>query len=174
MDGSMFFQSWATLGRTALVGALAYAALVVMLRVSGKRTLAKLNSFDLVVTVAIGSTLATILLDRTVALAEGLTAFALLIVMQWAVTSLSVRSPAARRSARAEPLLLVRRGTLLESAMQRARITESEVLQALRASGTPALEDVEAVVLETNGDLSVLKKGSASSTALKDVRQPEP
>ena len=67
----MFFDSWTGLGRVLVVGTLAYVALVAVLRISGKRTLTKLNAFDLVVTVALGSTLATILLSNSVALADG-------------------------------------------------------------------------------------------------------
>ncbi len=91
---SMFFQNWQGIVRTVIVGLLAYATLVAFLRISGKRTLAKLNAFDLVVTVALGSTLSAILLQESVALAEGATALALLILAQFAVTFLSVRSPA--------------------------------------------------------------------------------
>jgi uncharacterized membrane protein YcaP (DUF421 family) len=61
----MWFDSWAQVGRVVLVGAATYGVLVLLLRVSGKRTLAKLNAFDLVVTVALGSTLATVLLDSS-------------------------------------------------------------------------------------------------------------
>ena len=75
----MLFQGWSGIGRTALISVTAYAALVLFLRISGKRTLSKLNAFDLVVTVALGSTLATILLSQDVALAEGLTALGMLI-----------------------------------------------------------------------------------------------
>ena len=78
----MFFDTWSGLGRVLVVGTLAYAAVVVLLRVSGKRTLTKLNAFDLVVTVALGSTLATVLLSKNVALAEGVLAVALLISLQ--------------------------------------------------------------------------------------------
>ena len=53
----MLFQDWGGIVRTVVVGSLAYVTLVLFLRVSGKRTLAKLNAFDLVVTVALGSTL---------------------------------------------------------------------------------------------------------------------
>ena len=67
----MFFDSWAGLLRVLVVGTLAYAALVLLLRVTGKRTLSKMNAFDLIVTVALGSTLATVLLSKDVALAEG-------------------------------------------------------------------------------------------------------
>ena len=67
----MFFDGWMTLGRTALIGTLAYLALVLLLRVSGKRTLSQMNAFDFIVTVALGSTLATVLLSSSVSLARG-------------------------------------------------------------------------------------------------------
>jgi len=75
----MLFQNWSGIVRTLLVGTLAYVTLVLFLRISGKRTLAKLNAFDLVVTVALGSTLSAILLQESIALAEGAAALALLI-----------------------------------------------------------------------------------------------
>ncbi len=87
---NMLFQDWEGVVRTILVGILAYIALVAVLRVSGKRTLAKLNAFDLVVRVALGSTLSAILLQESIALVEGAAALALLIAMQFLVTFLSV------------------------------------------------------------------------------------
>ena len=62
-----------------------------------------MNAFDLVVTVALDSTLATVLLSSNVALAEGLLAFALLISLQFGVTWLSVRSSTFRRLVKNEP-----------------------------------------------------------------------
>ena len=88
----MFFNSWAALGRTIVVGVLAYVALIFLLRISGKRTLSKMNSFDLIVTISLGSTLASALLSTNVASAQAVLAFALLIFMQFLVTWLSVRS----------------------------------------------------------------------------------
>lgn len=87
----MWFDTWLGLWRVAVVGMCAYAALVVFLRTSGKRTLAKMNAFDLVVTVALGSTLATVLLSKDVALVEGVLAFAVLIALQFGIAWLSVR-----------------------------------------------------------------------------------
>jgi uncharacterized membrane protein YcaP (DUF421 family) len=72
----MWFDSWSDILRVVLAGSAAYAWLVALLRVSGKRTLAKLNAFDLVVTVAFGSTLATILLSSDVSWSEGAAALA--------------------------------------------------------------------------------------------------
>jgi hypothetical protein len=67
----VWFDSVGDLTRVAAVGTAAYVTLVVALRLSGKRTLAKLNAFDLVVTVALGSALATVVLDPGVSWAEG-------------------------------------------------------------------------------------------------------
>lgn len=153
----MFFQSWAGLGRTLIVGALAYAALVLLLRISGKRTLTKLNAFDLVVTVALGSTLATILLSKSVALAEGVLAIALLISLQYAITWLSVRSPSFQALIKDTPTLLLHRGAFLDDAMRRQRVTREEVLAAVRAAGAEQIGAIAAVVLETDGSISVLK-----------------
>ena len=154
----MFFNDWYSIGRTLAVGACAYVALVVLLRVSGKRTLTKLNAFDLVVTVALGSTLATILLSKDTALADGVLALALLIFMQYGVAWLSVRSEAFGRLVKSQPKLLYYRGQFLRREMRDERVTESEVVAAVREQGIPSLEKVEAVVLETAGTMSVLQR----------------
>jgi uncharacterized membrane protein YcaP (DUF421 family) len=153
--GEMFFQDAQGIVRTIVVGILAYLALVLFLRISGKRTLAKLNAFDLVVTVALGSTLSAILLQESIALAEGLTALLLLIGAQYLVTLLSVRSSRFAQLVRSEPTLLARDGQLFREAMKRERITEAESLSAIRASGGTAIADAELLVLESDGTLSV-------------------
>ena len=152
----MLFESWADLGRVLVVGTAAYVALVAILRVSGKRTLSKLNAFDFVVTVALGSTLATILLSKDVALAEGVTALALLVLLQLIITWLSVRSNAFQELVKAEPTLLVHKGSVLSGAMRRERVTREELLAAIRADGKGRIEEVTAVVLETDGTLSII------------------
>jgi len=160
------FGSWGGLVRVVVVGTLAYAALVVLLRVSGKRTLSKMNAFDLIVTVALGSTLATVILSRDVALAEGVAAFALLVGLQFAITWLSVRSPAVGRLVKAEPTLLLYRGRFLPDQLRRARVLEDEVRAAVREQGVAALDDVEAVVLETDGSFAVVERSDGPATAL--------
>lgn len=152
----LFFDDLLGLGRVIAVGTLAYLALVFMLRVTGKRTLSKMNAFDLVVTVALGSTLATVLLSKDVALAEGLAAFALLIFLQFVVTSLSIRSKRFERWIKAEPQLLYHEGRFLIDAMRRERVTEDEIRAAMRQQGHDDAVGVNAVVLETDGSMSVI------------------
>ena len=154
----MFFHSWHDLARPLIVGALAYVALVALLRVSGKRTLTKLNAFDLVITVALGSTFATVLLSKDVALAEGVVALGLLVALQYLVTFTTVRWHAAREIVKGEPSLLFFRGSFLEDAMRAERVLKREIQAAVRQRGVADLSNVEAVVLETNGDLSVVAR----------------
>lgn len=154
----MFFDDWEGVGRVLIVGAVAYAALVAILRVSGKRTLSKLNAFDFVVTVALGSTLATILLSETVALVEGITALGLLVFLQAVITWLSVRWPRFQGLVKNEPTLLVRDGALLHGAMRRQRVTREEILAALRSEGMEDPACAAAVILETDGSISVISR----------------
>ncbi len=166
----IFFNSWTGLLRVLIVGVLAYVSLVVFVRISGKRTLAKMNAFDLVVTVALGSTLATILLSKDVPLAEGLLALALLIGLQYLIAWLSIRSRKVESLVKSEPAMLFHQGQFLHQSMRHERVTESEVRAAIRSEGIAGLDGVVAVVLETDGTFSVVKgEKASSSSSLKDV-----
>ena len=123
-----------------MVGLLAYVSVILFIRISGKRTLAKLNAFDLVVTVALGSTLSSVLLQKSISLAQGVTALGLLIALQYLVTFLSVRSTRFAKLVRSQPSLLARHGIFYGDAMVRQRLTEDEVLSAVRAQGLQGLE----------------------------------
>ncbi len=154
----MFFHGWTSLGQTVIAGVLAYAALIVLLRTSGKRTLAKMNAFDLVVTVALGSTLSTILLSRDVALADGVAALALLIGLQFLVAWLSVRTRRFEAAVKSSPSLLLYRGEFCEREMQRQRVSADEIKAAIRSAGLTDVPHVGAVVLETDGTFSVIRR----------------
>ena len=167
----MFFDNWFGLLRVLIITPLAYLALISLLRVSGKRTLSKMNAFDFVVTVALGSTFATIILSSDVALIEGVLAFFMLIASQFVITWLSVRSEAVKQFVKSEPSLLFHNGDFLTRVMKRERVTEEEVLAAVREQGKGSLEAVGAVVLETDGTFSILATGSAQTRlTLQDVR----
>jgi uncharacterized membrane protein YcaP (DUF421 family) len=168
----MLLGSWAQLLRTLIVGTLAYITLVLALRVSGKRTLSKLNAFDFIVTVAIGSAFATVLLSSEVGLLEGVAAFVLLSGLQFLVAKASVRWKAFSSLVKSRPALIVEDGRFLPAAMRRERVTEGEVLAALRASGQRSMAETEAVVIETDGTLSVIPIGEGSPDTLRDVRRP--
>lgn len=152
----MFWGGWYGVVRVIVISIFAYGGLVMMLRVSGKRTLAKMNAFDWVVSVALGSTLASMILSKDVPLVEGLVAFMMLIGLQFIIAWLSVRSQTVRELVKSEPSLMLYNGTFLASVMRRERVTEGEVRSAIRAHGYANIADVGAVVMETNGSFTVL------------------
>ncbi|WP_412049682.1 DUF421 domain-containing protein [Hoeflea sp. Naph1] len=155
MDNPIFFDNWAGIGRIVLTGLLAYPVLILMLRISGKRTLSKFNAFDFIVTICLGSMLSSIIITKSVPLVEGVVALVLLIILQFAITWLSVRSPAFQSLIKSNPTLLVHRGVYQEKAMRAERISKQEIAAALHANGNAEMSELACVVLETDGSLNV-------------------
>ena len=167
---NIFFESWSKLGRSLILAFLAYAALVFLLRISGKRTLSKLNVFDFVFVVALGSTLATTILSPGTTLADGLTAFIVLIALQVCLSLLCVYSHRVDMIVNGEPTLLMHRGNFLDEAMKRERVTKEEILASLRNNHIKDFNDVNSVVLETDGTFSVVWRSIGSEcSSLIDV-----
>ncbi len=167
----MFFESWFGIFRVVVISALAYFSLIAILRISGERTLSKWNAFDFIVTIALGSTLATVIISKDVVFAEGVLALLMLVALQFAITWSSVRLRSVRKTVKGEPQLLLLRGNMIKEALRKARVTESEVFAAVRSNGKASLvDDGEAVVLETDGTFSVVcRSGAAEPSALSDV-----
>lgn len=157
MDTPIFFDDWAGIGRILISGIFAYAALILMLRISGKRTLSKFNAFDFVVTICLGSMLATVIISKSVPLIEGLVALGLLILLQFSITWLSVRSQAFQTLIKSNPTLLVHRGVYQDQAMRAERVSREEIVAALHENGKAELSEDHCVVLETDGTLNVFK-----------------
>lgn len=167
---NIFFDNWGKLGRSAILAVLAYAALVFLLRVSGKRTLTKLNVFDFVFVVALGSTLATTILSSDATLADGLMAFMVLVGLQVLLSWLCVASHHIDSIVNGEPTLIMHNGQFLEEAMRRERVTKEEILSAIRNRNLKTFDEVDSVVLETDGTLSIVwRKTDGERSSLSDV-----
>ncbi len=158
---------------TILVAGVAYVTVVLVLRLVGNRSVAKMNAFDLMVTFALGSILATVILSKEVALLRGLIGLVLLLFLQYMITWLSVRSTSFSRFIRSEPRLLLYRGRLLEQEMKSARVTKDELFQAVRTSGVGAIQNLAAVVMETDGSMSVIPKMDEEEEILTRVTKPK-
>lgn len=169
----MFFDSWHDVIRIFVAGISVYIFLIFWLRITGKRTLSKWNSFDSIVTFALGSTLASVILSKDVSIAEGILGLFLLVSLQFVITWLTIRFDFVKHLVKAEPTLLFNKGEFLHEAMRRQRVPEAEIRAAIRKSGFSAIETVDAVVLETDGSFSVIKNSNGESrTALEDVSKP--
>ncbi|MFW5661821.1 MAG: DUF421 domain-containing protein [Oceanicaulis sp.] len=166
----MFFDGWQDIWRVLVVGAAAYVGLVVILRITGKRILSKMNAFDLVVTVALGSTLASVILSKDVSVSEGLAAFLLLCGLQFVATFASTRSSRFQSLIKADPALVFHQGRFLHGPMRRERVTTEEIRAAARDSGYGSFDTVSAVVLETDGSFTVLGEGEDPAPSGGDLK----
>ena len=170
----LFFDNWESLFRTFIIGVLAYIALIVMLRISGKRTLSQMREFDFIVTVALGSTLATVLLNKDVSLSDGILALALLILLQYVLAHFSVRPRSFSKLISSEPTLVFFDGRFLKKALKKERVTEGEVEAVLRGQGIADMKLVDAVIMEANGNFSVVKNrktANGSQSSLDNVKR---
>lgn len=166
----MLFDGWQDLIRMVVVGVGAYTILLVLLRITGHRVLSRLNAFDVTIAVAVGSLLANILITDAVSLAEAGLAIFILVALQLAMAWLGMRGRYLHTLLKGQPVILLHRGEMLSDAIRRQGITEAGILFAARSRGIGDLEKIEAVVLETDGSLSVIERHEgATLSALRDV-----
>ena len=165
------WDGWQPLVRTAIAGPIGFAGVVAMLRISGKRALSKLNMFDFVITVAMGTILGAYF-TGTVSLIHGVFAFGVLLAVQYATTILASRSDEAAKLLMAEPTLLYHQGRFMRAAMTKERVTESSLRGQARDSSLGSLDLVAAMVLETDGTVSVIPKEQAGDLSI--VPDPPP
>jgi uncharacterized membrane protein YcaP (DUF421 family) len=165
---TLFFDDWDNLERVLIATPVLYIAVIAFVRLTGKRSTSQMNNFDWIVTVAIGSIIASPVLLKDVSISEGLLAIGLLFGLQWVLTSLIIRSKLVCTVVRASPSVLVLRGEYQRDEMKKSRVTESEIMSAIRENGYASLDDIGLVVLESDAKLSVLPKEAIEGVSGSD------
>jgi uncharacterized membrane protein YcaP (DUF421 family) len=155
---SIFFVSWATLYRTFIGVVLSYITMIMLLRLSGKRTFSKMTAFDLIVPLTLGPIMAATILIPDVPLLQGLFAFGLLIGMHTISNVLYLRIPTLKHVVKPPPTLLVHEGEVLWHAMRKERVSIEEIIEVLRNEGLSSIKQARAVVLESDGDYNVIPR----------------
>ena len=156
MNAKTWFNSFERLADIALSALAVYVTVVVLVRLSGKRSTSKMNNFDWIVTVAAGGLTASGILLESVSVADAAVALASLLGLQWATTRLTLESAWFCQLVKPRPALLVHRGVLLEDAMRRTRVSKAEIHAALREAGLSTASGAAWVILETDASLSVI------------------
>lgn len=136
---------------------ISYCVIFLVIRLSGKRTLSKMNAFDFIITVTMGAVFGSTLLNYQTKLVQGIYVIALLLLFQFTTSLLSSHFSLMESFLRAQPSLLYYKGMYKDRNLKKERISRAEVVQVVREHGIGKMEDVEAVVLEPNGSLSVIK-----------------
>jgi len=167
----VFFKDWKSIGHVILATIIAFITLFFFLRISGKRTLAKLNAFDFVVTVALGSTLSYMML-AIVPIIEGAIVLFLIIILQYFFAWTARSSQKMERLINAVPTLIFYDGEFIEKTMAKEAITKGEIFSTIRNSGIDQISEVKAVVMELNGQITVVRKSKGKGSSSLDDLQP--
>jgi len=169
---TLLFKDWQSSVNVAFCALLSFIVAFLFIRISGKRTLAKLTAFDFVVTVTLGSTLSSMILGKTVLL-DGAIALAIIIAMQYLLAFIAMKLKPVEKIINSKPTLLYYNDHFLEEQMEREVVTKEEVYAAIREFRLLRIEDVKAVVMELNGELTVVKKNEPDleNNSLQDIPQ---
>src|SRR5690606_13697529 len=143
-----------------LRGAAVYVAMLVLVRLSGKRTVGEFTPFDLVLVVLLGESVGGALIGEDMSLPGGLIVAAVLIGLNWLVGFLSVRLPLLDRIVEGQPVLVARDGEVFRDVLRRESLSMAEVEAGMRAGGCPRLGGVQGGVPEPNGHRSVNRRRS--------------
>jgi uncharacterized membrane protein YcaP (DUF421 family) len=134
-----------------------YLFLLVLFRLSGKRTLSDLSTFDFVLLLIISEAAQNALIGEDYSLVTGMIVILTLVLLDLALSILKKRSDTVQKIAEGVPLVLVDHGKVIEESMRNAMVTRDEVLHAARNSqGLERMEQVKYAVLEPSGGISIV------------------
>jgi len=150
------FDNQDNLIRIAFTAPLIYAIVILGIRLVGKRSTSQMNSFDWIVTVAVGSLVSSTIILKSISILEGAFSIFLLLIMQLILTKILSYNTVLQKLVRATPQLLVYEGKYLEDNLITERVVKGEILSAIRHRGIQNISDVHAVVLETDSTFSVI------------------
>lgn len=147
---------WVDLIDIAINAPIIYILVIVYVRLIGKRSTSKMNSFDWIVTVGMGSIVASTIILEGVTLLEGAFSILLLLLLQFCLTYSVTHWAFAQRVLKTSPQLMLYKGEFITDNMKKERVLKSEVFAAIRRHSYKSTEDIYAVVLETDASFSVI------------------
>lgn len=142
----------ATLARTVVL----YLAVIIGVRIMGKRQIGELQANELVVTILISELAAIPLQDMGRPVSNGLVAIFALILLELLLSAIALKSSKARRAMSGTPTIVIKNGHIDQKALRNLRMTADDLLEALRQLNMFYVEDIDYAIVETNGKVSAM------------------
>lgn len=176
----MDWQTWFSINWQQVVGiALSvigfYFCLILFTRIVGLRSFSKLSSYDLAMTVGIGSILASTVLSESTSLLQGVFAIGMLFTLQAVLSIIRRKFKPFKALIDNQPIILMANGAYLYDNLKKAKLSENDIKQILRKNGIKSKSEVFAVIMETTADISVIKSSDTSPdwSLFDDIRDNE-
>jgi uncharacterized membrane protein YcaP (DUF421 family) len=151
--------------------AIVYVALLVGLRMMGKREIGQMTVFDLVVVLLLSNAVQNAMVGADTSVQGGLMAAFVLLVANRLVAAARLHSMAWGRLIEGSPTVLIQEGQILDAAVRKERLERAQVEMAIREHGVASIADVRLAVMETDGSISVVPHDSRVIKTRKHVRQ---
>ncbi len=168
MDELSKIHLWETLLRTTL----AFIVLLILARLMGKKQISQLTFFHYVTGITIGSIAAEIAGQQETPFVDGLIAMVWWAALTLLMSYIALKSKRARVILDDQPTIIMWEGRIVEEAMKKERLHLNDLNMMLREQNIFSIKDVQYAILETNGNLSVLKKAGLETSTKKDVNAP--
>jgi uncharacterized membrane protein YcaP (DUF421 family) len=162
---SNMFQLTLSLGEKMLRPTIVYFFLVVALRLFGKRELAQLNPFDLVVLLLLSNTVQNAIIGNDNTVSGGLLGAITLFVVNYLVVRFLFRQRRLDQLVEGKPTILIKNGKVVRSALAKELLSESELLIVAHRQGFSRLGDIESAVLEPGGAINLTPKSPSIEEA---------
>lgn len=135
----------------------------------GKREVGELQPFELVVTIIIAEIAASPIENTGLPLLNGIIPILTILVLEVILSYLNLKSMTVRKYLCGTPSILISKGSIIESEMKKQRINMNDLMQLMRIKGYPNILDVEYVIMETNGDISIIPKSQKRPLTPEDL-----
>ncbi|MEX2246033.1 MAG: YetF domain-containing protein [Dehalococcoidia bacterium] len=149
---------WEIVYRTAII----YAAIVIGMRLTGRRQLGQMTPFDLVLGLLIANAVQNAMVGPDTTIFGGVVAAGTLLVLNRGLEIASDRLPLLRHAIEGKPILLVNDGVFIPDHVRAAGLSDDLIMQAIREHGFERLDQVRMAVLEIDGTVSIVPAGSAT------------
>ena len=146
-----------------------YLVVLIALRLMGKREIGQLQPYELVITMMIADLASVPMQDMGIPLFHGIVPILALLLSQIILSYINIKSGWMRKILCGEPTVLIQKGKIMESRLKKQRYTVDGLMEELRSNGVFSLEEVEYAILETSGQISIIKKPEKGTATKEDV-----
>ncbi|MER1954458.1 MAG: YetF domain-containing protein [Desemzia incerta] len=153
----LLFDGWQSTVRITLTTIFLYLILIVLLKIFGSRSVSSFSVYDMIATITIGSVISSTLVLKEINLINGMVAIIVLLVLQFSLSKLVTKWEGLYPFANPTPKVVFYKGEFKNESMKKVRVNKEEIYSAIRREAGTTSDNVEAVLLEPNGDLTVIK-----------------
>lgn len=148
---------------------IAFATLIILTRLMGRKEISQMTSFNFVSAISIGTLGASLAIDSTISITNGLLALVAWSVFTIFMSYLDIKSPKFRVAVEGEPRILIKKGQIMEDELRKVRLDIDALNSLLRKKNVFSVTDVDYAIFETDGSLSIMKKEAKQTLTKSDI-----